>query len=218
MNLIAPGATPRITRNVGPDPEGVELTCGIICSTGSTLSGSAAFCGPSRGRCPRLLLRPFQGQSRASNPAFRPDCVEEKASSLRRETSRRRENTMAILVTGGAGYIGSVTTELLRARGEQVVVLDNLSRGHRAAVAPEVPFCEGNVGDRELVARIAWEHSVDACIHFAAFAYVGESVSQWFSHWWYYRSHYCLRWFIPGDWVLPMPVPGQSLQLKDNHN
>lgn len=85
---------------------------------------------------------------------------------------------MAILVTGGAGYIGSVTTELLRARGEQVVVLDNLSRGHRAAVAAEVPFYEGNIGDGELVARIAREHNLDACIHFAAFAYVGESVSQ----------------------------------------
>jgi UDP-glucose 4-epimerase len=85
---------------------------------------------------------------------------------------------MAILVTGGAGYIGSVTTELLRARGEQVVVLDNLSRGHRAAVAPEVPFYEGNIGDSELVARIAGEHELEACIHFAAFAYVGESVSQ----------------------------------------
>ena len=85
---------------------------------------------------------------------------------------------MAILVTGGAGYIGSVTTELLRARGEQVVVLDNLSRGHRAAVAPEVPFYEGSVGDRELVARIIREHDIDACVHFAAFAYVGESVAQ----------------------------------------
>jgi UDP-glucose 4-epimerase len=85
---------------------------------------------------------------------------------------------MAILVTGGAGYIGSVTTEVLRERGEQVVVLDNLSRGHRAAVAPEVPFYEGNIGNRDLVARIGREHNIDACIHFAAFAYVGESVSQ----------------------------------------
>jgi UDP-glucose 4-epimerase len=85
---------------------------------------------------------------------------------------------MAILITGGAGYIGSVTTELLRARGEQVVVLDNLSRGYRDAVAPEVPFYEGNVGDRELVTRIAGEHNIEACIHFAAFAYVGESVSE----------------------------------------
>ncbi len=85
---------------------------------------------------------------------------------------------MAILVTGGAGYIGSVTTELLRARGEQVVVLDNLSRGHRVAVGPEVPFYEGNVGDRELITRITREHEIEACIHFAAFAYVGESVIQ----------------------------------------
>jgi UDP-glucose 4-epimerase len=85
---------------------------------------------------------------------------------------------MAILITGGAGYIGSVTTELLRARGEAVVVLDNLSRGYRDAVAAEIPFYEGDVGDRELVQRIVREHSIDACIHFAAFAYVGESVNQ----------------------------------------
>jgi UDP-glucose 4-epimerase len=85
---------------------------------------------------------------------------------------------MTILITGGAGYIGSVTTELLRARGEQVVVLDNLSRGYRDAVDPTIPFYEGNVGDRELVARIAREHDINACIHFAAFAYVGESVTE----------------------------------------
>lgn len=84
---------------------------------------------------------------------------------------------MTILVTGGAGYIGSVTTELLRGRGEQVVVLDNLSRGHRQAVASNIPIYEGDVGDTALVSRIAQEHKIDACIHFAAFAYVGESVS-----------------------------------------
>ena len=83
-----------------------------------------------------------------------------------------------ILVTGGAGYIGSVTVELLCARGEQVVVLDNLSRGHRVAVARDVPFYRGSIGDRELVARIASEHEIEACIHFAAFAYVGESVAE----------------------------------------
>lgn len=85
---------------------------------------------------------------------------------------------MAVLVTGGAGYIGSVTAELLRAQGEQVVVLDNLSRGHRQTVPDDVPFYRGDVGDRALVARIAHEHEIESCIHFAALAYVGESVAQ----------------------------------------
>lgn len=84
---------------------------------------------------------------------------------------------MAILVTGGAGYIGSVTVELLRERGEQVVVLDNLSRGHRAAVPAAVPLYEGDIGDQDLVRRIGAEHDIAACVHFAAFAYVGESVN-----------------------------------------
>ena len=84
---------------------------------------------------------------------------------------------MTILVTGGAGYIGSVTTELLRERGERVVVLDNLSRGHRDAVASAIPFYEGDIGNTALVSKIVEQHGIDACIHFAAFAYVGESVS-----------------------------------------
>lgn len=84
---------------------------------------------------------------------------------------------MAVLVTGGAGYIGSVMVEQLAARGEQVVVLDDLSRGHRAAVAETIPFYQGRTGDREMIQRIAKTHDIDSCIHFAAFAYVGESVS-----------------------------------------
>ncbi len=84
---------------------------------------------------------------------------------------------MAILVTGGAGYIGSVMVELLRERGEQVVVLDNLFRGHREAVDLSVPFYQGRIGDRELVGRICAEHQIEDCVHFAALAYVGESVS-----------------------------------------
>lgn len=83
---------------------------------------------------------------------------------------------MAILVTGGAGYIGSVTVELLLAKGEQVVVLDNLSRGHREAVDSDIAFYEGDVGDRLMVKHITQEHDIESCIHFAAFAYVGESV------------------------------------------
>jgi UDP-glucose 4-epimerase len=84
---------------------------------------------------------------------------------------------MAILVTGGAGYIGSVVAESLHARGEEVVILDNLSRGHRQAVPAGVTFYAGDVGDRQLVAKIARDHKLEACLHFAAFAYVGESVS-----------------------------------------
>jgi UDP-glucose 4-epimerase len=83
-----------------------------------------------------------------------------------------------ILVTGGAGYIGSVTVELLRARGEEVVILDDIKRGHRGAVPADVPFYEGRIGDAELVARIAAEHELESCIHFAALAYVGESVNE----------------------------------------
>ena len=83
-----------------------------------------------------------------------------------------------ILVTGGAGYIGSVTAELLLARGHGVVILDDLARGHRAALPPDVPFYEGSVGDRSLVARISKDHDIEACIHFAALAYVGESVTE----------------------------------------
>jgi UDP-glucose 4-epimerase len=85
---------------------------------------------------------------------------------------------MAVLVTGGAGYIGSAFVELLLAAGEEAVVLDDLSRGHRAAVHPQAAFYEGRTGDRDLVARIAREHALDACVHFAAFAYVGESVTE----------------------------------------
>jgi UDP-glucose 4-epimerase len=85
---------------------------------------------------------------------------------------------MAILVTGGAGYIGSVMVEQLIERGEQVVVLDDLSRGHKQAIDESVPFYEGRTGDRELVKRICREHRVEECVHFAALAYVGESVTE----------------------------------------
>src|SRR6202142_3267580 len=85
---------------------------------------------------------------------------------------------MAILVTGGTGYIGSVTVERLRAKGEQVVVLDDLVRGHREALDRDVPFYQGRICDRGLTARIAKEHEIEACVHFAALAYVGESVAE----------------------------------------
>src|SRR5277367_1246342 len=85
---------------------------------------------------------------------------------------------MAILVTGGAGYIGSVTVERLRAKHEQVVVLDDLGRGHRSAVNRDVPFYRGRIGDRALIETITGEHKIEACVHFAGLAYVGESVAE----------------------------------------
>lgn len=83
---------------------------------------------------------------------------------------------MSILVTGAAGYVGSVTTELLRTQGHTVVALDDLVRGHREAVHPDVPLYVGRVGDAALVKRLCHDHNISACIHFAARAYVGESV------------------------------------------
>ena len=85
---------------------------------------------------------------------------------------------MAILVTGGAGYIGSVAVEDLSKNGEKVVVLDNLVYGHKEAVGENVAFYEGDIGDQELVEKIILEHNVEACMHFSAFAYVGESVEK----------------------------------------
>jgi UDP-glucose 4-epimerase len=80
------------------------------------------------------------------------------------------------LVTGGAGYIGSHTVLQLVARGERVVVLDDLSTGFRQAVR-DVPLVVGNVGDRQLVDKLLAEHQVDTVIHFAAHTIVPESVS-----------------------------------------
>jgi UDP-glucose 4-epimerase len=85
---------------------------------------------------------------------------------------------LAILITGGAGYIGSVTAEQLRQGGEEIVVLDDLARGHRATIDASVPFYQGRIGDRQLLERITKDHKIESCIHFAALAYVGESVDK----------------------------------------
>jgi UDP-glucose 4-epimerase len=85
---------------------------------------------------------------------------------------------MRILVTGGAGYIGSVVTEHLIGAGDEVVVLDNLSQGHRGAVHPQATFVEGNVGDRALLDGIFRTHSIDGVMHFASYSLVGESMQK----------------------------------------
>jgi UDP-glucose 4-epimerase len=84
----------------------------------------------------------------------------------------------SVLVTGGAGYIGSVTVERLLSAGCRVVVLDNLSKGHRSAVPDKAAFAQGDVGDIGLVARLLREHEVDSVIHFAAMSLVGESMEK----------------------------------------
>ena len=84
---------------------------------------------------------------------------------------------MAVLVTGGAGYIGSHMVLRLADAGETVVVLDNLTTGFDWAIDHRASFVQGNAGDMELVGRIVAEHKVDAIIHFAGSIVVPESVS-----------------------------------------
>jgi UDP-glucose 4-epimerase len=86
-------------------------------------------------------------------------------------------NRPTILVTGGAGYIGSHVALQLRARGEPVVVLDDLSRGFRQAVL-DTPLVVGKVGDRETVLGLLRTHRVETVMHFAAYTIVPESVSE----------------------------------------
>ncbi|MBB4063933.1 UDP-glucose 4-epimerase GalE [Gellertiella hungarica] len=85
---------------------------------------------------------------------------------------------MAVLVTGGAGYIGSHMVWALLDSGEDVVVLDRLSTGFRWAVAPEARFYLGDVGDTEILSQIFSENDIDAVIHFAGSVVVPESIRQ----------------------------------------
>ena len=87
--------------------------------------------------------------------------------------------TAPVLVTGGAGYIGSVVVERLLARGTEVVILDDLSTGHHAALATGegVSFVEGGIGDSGLLTSVFAQHAVGAIVHMAAYALVAESVA-----------------------------------------
>ncbi len=93
---------------------------------------------------------------------------------------------MTILVVGGAGYIGSVTVEQLIAAGKTVVVLDNLSRGHRRAVVPEAQFVHGDMADKNLVVQILRQHHCSAVMHFSALSLVLESMQKPLE---YYRNN-----------------------------
>jgi UDP-glucose 4-epimerase len=84
---------------------------------------------------------------------------------------------MRVLVTGGAGYIGSVVTEVLLRDGHDVVVLDNLSKGHRDAVPDRASFVPGDLLDRDVVTASLRDFKCDAVVHMAAASLVGESVT-----------------------------------------
>lgn len=85
---------------------------------------------------------------------------------------------MRILVTGAAGYIGSVCTETLIERGHSVIALDDLSEGHKEAVDPRAAFCRVNLHDSESLDAVFRSHKIDAVMHFAAVCLVEESVRE----------------------------------------
>jgi UDP-glucose 4-epimerase len=89
---------------------------------------------------------------------------------------------MKILVTGGAGYIGSIAVEQLVQAGESVVVFDNLYQGHRAAVHPDAAFVEGDLADRAAVEAVLSQHRPQAIMHFASHTLVGESMENPFRY------------------------------------
>jgi UDP-glucose 4-epimerase len=83
-----------------------------------------------------------------------------------------------ILVTGGAGYIGSICAEVLVSRGMSVIALDSLLEGHRAAVPPSASFCRVDLGDRAALDVVFAKNKIDAVMHFAAEALVAKSVRE----------------------------------------
>lgn len=89
---------------------------------------------------------------------------------------------MKVLVTGGAGYIGSVAVDALIASGHEVAVLDNLYMGHRAAVSPQAAFFEADLANRAAVDHVMSTFSPDSIMHFAAYSLVGESVENPFKY------------------------------------
>lgn len=85
---------------------------------------------------------------------------------------------MKILVTGGAGYIGSHVVRKLLQANHDVIIYDNLSRGHKESVPKEATFVKGDLADKNALEKLFLENRIDAVMHFAAFAYVGESVKE----------------------------------------
>ncbi len=89
---------------------------------------------------------------------------------------------MKILVTGGAGYIGSITVERLIKSGAEVVVFDNLYQGHRDAVHPDAVYVQGDLADKTAIEAAIATHKPDGIMHFASYTLVGESVEKPFMY------------------------------------
>lgn len=85
---------------------------------------------------------------------------------------------MKVFLTGGAGYIGSVTSEMLLDAGHEVIIFDNLGRGHRNALDPRAKFIKGDLREQNSIAKAMQEVCPDAVMHFAAYALVGESMEK----------------------------------------
>ena len=95
---------------------------------------------------------------------------------------------MAILVLGGAGYIGSHTVYALCEAGREVVVVDNLETGHAESVHPDAKFYQGDISDKAFIADVFKKEDISAVIHFAAYSLVGESVGKPLK---YYENNLC---------------------------
>ena len=85
---------------------------------------------------------------------------------------------MNVLITGGAGYIGSVVTSQVIDAHHHVVLYDDLSHGHKKAIHPQATFIQGNLSDKELLLKTLKDHQIEAVIHFAAFIEAGESMQK----------------------------------------
>ena len=83
---------------------------------------------------------------------------------------------MRVLLTGGAGYIGSHTTRLLLEKGFTPIIIDTLENGHREAIPQDVKFYQGSISNKDLINQIFRENQVDAIIHFAGYIEAGESM------------------------------------------
>lgn len=142
--------------------------------------GQENSAGESTGACFKYGL-PFRKGSVSAGAEIRESrarhAVELILQVLSLTDLQRGPSNLNILVTGGAGYIGSTTARLIEESGYQPIIYDNLSTGHRWAAENRV-FVEADLQDPEALQQVLKEQKIDAVIHFAAHAYVGESVAQ----------------------------------------